>query len=456
MLSYKVYSILFALAIAAITYLIGIWLSKKEDEKVRKRITTLGVVLVIGTLCFLKFTNTAIDFLNQFDSIFNISWNLPFKEGVLMPLAISYYAMMAVSYMIDCYWEKISPEKNPLKVLLFLVFFPQLLQGPFSRYDQLSKELCNEKKFELKNIKYGVQLMLWGIFQIMVVADKAGVYVDKIFHGSDAPYGLNVIIGLIAYTIQLYASFSGGIDFIRGVAECFGINMVENFRQPFLSRSLAEFWRRWHITLGAWMKDYIFYPFQFSTLVKKQKKALRKKFDRKTVERIFIAVADIIVFLVVGFWHGTGSIFWGWGLYNGIIIGASELLTNPYSKIKTKLHIKEEGFPYQAFCVVRTFIVVIIGFLFDCSSTAAQAFVQFGNIFRLGSMGGVTKLGVALLAFTAIMVAVDFIHEKGISIREFMGRQNFFVQVIFWTLLLQLIVCFADTTSGSALMYANF
>ena len=264
-----------------------------DDRKKKVLIAAMGACLFI--LIFLKYLSGLSIFTQENLMIFGNEMTI---QGVikkyLLPIGMSYYTLQVISYLLDVYWGRLEAEQDYWKVLLFTCFFPQLVQGPISKYSELAPELFKEHKLDWKNIKYGVQLMLWGFFKKMLIADRIGVYVNAIFHEGVTPYGLTAWIGLMFYGIQLYCDFSGGIDVIRGASECFGIGLKENFRQPYFSLSLGGFWRRWHISLGTWMKDYIFYPVSMAGWMGTLKKKLKKVASRKTATRVAMAIADRI------------------------------------------------------------------------------------------------------------------------------------------------------------------
>ena len=376
----------------------------------------------------------------------------------LYPVGLSYYTLQVISYLLDVYWGRINPEKSFCKVLLFTSYFPQLIQGPISKFSELSKELFKPISFEWKNVKYGVQRILWGSFKKMVIADRLGVFVHEAFwNGKNTPTGLTIWLGVFFYTIQLYCDFSGGIDIIHGVSECYGIGLKENFSQPFFSHSLGEFWRRWHISLGEWMKDYVFYPVSTSNAMAKLKKTLKKHYNRKTATRVAIAIANIIVFTLVGLWHGSGSNFLAWGLYNGVILALGGMLEESFVQTKEKLHIRSESIFWHSFCLIRTFIIVMLGNIFDCVTNCGDAIklflrmFDFRNFFSIGIR--LPKIGLLMVA---ILLVVDLLHEKHISIRHALNRSNFWVQVIFWTVFIQLIACFGKLSTIGGFLYANF
>lgn len=380
-----------------------------------------------------------------------------FISKYLYPVGLSYYTLQLISYLLDVYWGRIEPERNPGKLLLFTAYFPQLVQGPISKYGELSTELFKPAVFSWKNLKYGVQLMLWGFFKKMVIADRIVGCVVEAFWSGNTPGGMTVWVGLFFYSVQLYCDFSGGIDIVRGISECYGIGLKENFRQPYFSASLGEFWRRWHISLGEWMKDYVFYPLSTSRAMAGLKKSLKKRYNRKTATRVSIAIANIVVFTLVGLWHGTGSNFLAWGLYNGVILALSGLLEDSFRVFKGKLHIRSESPAWKGFCIIRTFLIVMIGYAFDCAVTCTDAVRMIIRMFDLRTFGAVTieipYIGILMMV---ILLAVELLHEKEVSIRDALNAKSYWIQVLFWTAVVQMIACLGKIPNIGGFLYANF
>ena len=458
--SYDLRGILFLLGTALLIWYSGRKLkaldtSSREPAAVKtekRRILMLTLVLVIGILAVLKYLGPmALGLVN------------PGGAGRLfVPIGLSYFTLQAVSYVMDVYWKRIPSEQHYSRVLLFLCYFPQILQGPISRYRELSYELYEKPHgFQWHNVKYGVQRMLWGYFKVLVVANKLHHWVNNAFYGAEEAYGWVALWGLIAAGFELYANFSGGIDIILGISRCLGIELAENFRQPFFSRSLGEFWRRWHITLGSWMKDYVFFPLSLSRPFSRLKKSLKKRLDRKMANRIPIALADIAVFLLVGIWHGLGSNYALWGLYNGLILAFSEVMAARYLKAKQALSIRDDSRLWTAFCILRTFVIITIGWATDCTDTAMGSFRIVGNLIRFAEANPeimhTTFFGFLTgAAGVAVMLGVDLLHEMGHSLRDWLNKRNFLVQAIFWILVIQIIAMLGRDASVGGLMYAGF
>ena len=239
---------------------------KKQQEKLLKKIKLQKRLMVafaaisnFSLLFFFKYWNYTVTTINGLLD----AERLPVFE-LILPLGISFYIFQSIGYVIDVYRNKYKAEKNIFKFALFVSFFPQIVQGPISRFEQLGNQLFNSKPFSYDNLREGIQLAMWGYLKKLVIADRAAIVVNQVFnHYTDYDGGI-ILLGVIFYCIQLYCDFSGGIDISRAVAKMFGIDLVENFKRPIFAKSLADFWRRWHISLGSWMKDYLFYPLSLS------------------------------------------------------------------------------------------------------------------------------------------------------------------------------------------------
>ena len=287
---------------------------KKNIVRKKKKIVLAMVLIAFGMLGIMKYTNFMLGNIDAVLRLFGSGKQI----GVLnltLPLGISFYTFQSISYVVDVYRGKHKAQGNFFKHALFVSFFPQLLQGPIGRYERLGSQLYEGHSYNLKELQFGVQRILWGFFKKMVLADRVNAAVLLIFHNYWNYGGWYNVLGVLLYSIQLYADFSGGIDIVIGIAQMFGITMDENFRQPYFSRSISEFWRRWHITLGTWMKDYIFYPFSLSKSMAKFGKWSKKKFGNNVGKLLPVGLADILVFFVVGVWHGAAWKYIMYGIY---------------------------------------------------------------------------------------------------------------------------------------------
>lgn len=271
----------------------------KAQTRRRQRAAMLAALLLnFGLLAALKYTDDVR------------GWFGASPLGLLLPLGISFYTFQSMGYLLDVYNGKYAPQKNLARFALFVSFFPQLIQGPIGRYDQLEKQLESGGHV---NVPRAFLLMLWGLFKKMVVADRALAAVCAVFDVPGGTWGgAMAVVGVLAYSVQQYCDFSGGIDLVAGIAELFGIRLAENFRRPYFAVSLGDFWRRWHISLGAWMRDYVFYPFALCKPVARLSKAAKGRFGAAFARALPAALGNILVFTLVGVWHGATSNYILW------------------------------------------------------------------------------------------------------------------------------------------------
>lgn len=457
--------VIFILFSTAVTYLAGQGIAKLQssgNQKAAKRVLILGLLLNFGMLGIVKYTNFAVENIN---ALFHLNLR---GMSLLLPLGISFYTFQSSGYMLDVYWKRCQAEKNPLKYALFVSFFPQILQGPIGRFSRLAEQFYMPHTFEGKRIVRGLERILWGFFKKMLLADWAAVFVDVIFAEPEAYSGL-ALFGMLLYTLQLYADFSGGMDVVIGIASMFGITLDENFRQPFFAVSITDFWHRWHITLGTWMKDYVFYPISLSKWMGKVGKWGKKVFGRKVGRTIPMCIANILVFFIVGVWHGAAWKFIVYGLYNGIIIAFSSLMGDQYKKWKKALHITGKENWYHIFCIARTFLLVNISMFFDRADTVGQAFAMMGYSVTRFSPGQLLTIGAGRdgTAFTpyallilcigcVIVFVVSLLKERGMQIRETIAALPVPVTVLIYLGLLLSIGFFGSTAAVRGFIYAQF
>ena len=449
----------------------------KNSIKHKKRLV-MALVLVVnfGILAFLKYYNFFAGSLNDVMGMFGIGFSAPTLK-LFLPLGISFYTFQSMGYIVDVYREKVAPEKNIAKLALFVSFFPQIIQGPISFYDQLAHQLYEPHKFDFTRFKYGMELILWGFFKKLIIADRAVVAINTVTADYAAYNGTTLTFTILLYALQLYADFSGGIDISRGVAQIFGIDMVDNFKRPYFAKSINDYWRRWHITLGAWLKNYLFFPLAMSNLfINASKKMKGTKFGSTKagghIAKVLpTSIASLIVFLVVGIWHGANWKYVAFGIWNGGIIMISILLKPVFDWVLAKLRINAQSFAYGVFQMLRTFLVVLVGYVFDVAPNFAQAM----NTFKLAfvdqnfSVGwsqiselGLDKFDYAIIIFAIIVVfAASVIQERysSTTIREMLDKKSFALRglVIFAGLMLVLVFgIYGPGYDPAAFVYMQF
>lgn len=390
----------------------------------------------------------------------------------MLPIGISYYTLQAISYIVDVYRGKIEADKNLGRVALFLAFFPQIVQGPIGRYDKLSLQLYEPHNITYKNLTYGAQLMLWGYFKKMVIADRVAMYANAVFNNPSSYSGIVVVLGILAYTLQIYTEFSGGIDIVRGTSEIFGIRLDENFERPFFSKSIDEFWRRWNITLGVWLKDYVFYPISFSKVTMKITSGSKKIFKNSYITKIIpVAFSTLFVWLCNGIWHGAGTKYIVYGLYYYILTMIGKIFEPFIQKVVQKFKINTKAFWYKLLQILRTDLLVCIGMTIFRAKDLGTAMAMLKSVFNMNnlnqlftkqvlSLGGIKKgdLFVIVIAFSALLASSIYREKEG-SLREFLAKQNLIFRWLIFYLLIFAIVIFGIYGQGyeiQSFIYGQF
>ena len=423
-----------------------------------------ALICNFGLLGIVKYTNFFAENINRLFNSFNTGTQIPVVT-LLVPIGISFYTFQATGYLLDVYWKKDKAEKNIFKLALFISFFPQIIQGPISKHKQLATQFETPHKFDLTNIQYGLQLIIWGFFKKIVIADTAAVAVMSVLGDIPSMKGITVVIGILCYCVQLYCDFSGGIDVIRGVAQLFGIIMIDNFKRPFFSQSISEFWRRWHISLGVWMKDYIFYPFSLSKGMLRFGQVSKKIFGRQIGRKLPICLGNLLVFFLVGVWHGASWNFIIYGMYNGMIIAVSSLLEPIYQKLYDVTRINKKSTLMKVFRILRTFLLVNIGWYFDCTGNLKNAMLLFANTFQKSTtiiyngiyLGlSIYQYGIMLIG-CVILFTVSTIQEHGIKVRERIASLPLPIRWFLWIILIYSIPLLGHFSQGAGgFMYAQF
>ena len=343
---------------------------KIKVESKKRKLVSIVLLANFGILAFLKYYNFFGESINNVLKTIGLSAELPGLK-LILPLGISFYTFQSMGYIVDVYRGTVSAEKNFAKLALFVSFFPQIIQGPIGIYNHLANQLYESHKFDFTRMKYGMELILWGYFKKMVIADRAVTAINAYIADYQVFNGGTTLFIVILYALQLYADFSAGIDISRGLAQIWGIDMAHNFRRPYFARSINEYWRRWHITLGDWMKNYVFYPLAMSKMFLNISKKMKNTKFGQTATGAHIAkvlpasIASFVVFFLVGVWHGANWKYVGFGIWNGGIIMLSTLMKPCFEYINQKLRISADAMWFRLFQMFRTFIVVAIGYVFD-------------------------------------------------------------------------------------------
>ena len=435
--------IVYLLISTLLVYLFGLWLGRIQDELAQAlavcekggkkavraqyqarllRVCVLGVLLHVGILLGVKYTPFFSDNLNVLLRMLHIPVVLK-RPVFAIPIGISFYTMQAASYVLDVYRGKIRADRNLLRIALFMSFFPQIMEGPICRYSDTAAQLWEAPRIRFENLTAGVERILWGLMKKTVVADRLNLLIENVFSGYEAYDGFVIALAAVCYTVQLYMDFSGTMDVVIGTGQIFGITMPENFKRPFFSKTISEFWTRWHITLGTWFKDYLFYPLSVTRPMKKLTSRARKRF--------------YIVF----------------GLYHFALILTGSLIAPLSISLAEKLHIRRDHFLYRTLQGIRTFVLVCIGELIFRALSLGQALgmlkkigTQFTTaVLRDGSlftMGMDRQDYIIVFVTLVIVLIVGIVQERGVRIREYLAGRNLAVRFAAGYALILFIVIF--------------
>ncbi|MCI8992671.1 MAG: MBOAT family protein [Eubacterium sp.] len=386
-----------------------------------------GVVLVLGILIYVKTGR-----LLGWEEADSLSMLLQPKT-ILVPLGISYYTFSSVGYLLDLYWNKIKCERNFLKLFLCVTYFPIIVQGPITRYDKLIAQFDRLPGFEYQRVCHGIQLMLWGYFKKVVIADRLSLYTATIFGDVGSFAGAEIILAVFFDVMSLYADFSGCMDIVRGAAQAMGVTLELNFKQPFFSKSAAEFWRRWHITLGAWFKDYVYMPIAMNPHFMKWTMKVRQRCGARTGQIASTAIPLLIVWILTGLWHGTGKDYVAWGFYWGILIILGAVLAPEFKKMTQFLKIDTDSFGWKLFQMARTFCLFCGGRMLTETGSLHGCLLMIKQMFTSANLWVLTddsiyNYGMDRKDFCVVIVGifmmwcVDMLQQK-IKIRESLSAQ---------------------------------
>lgn len=379
-----------------------------------------------------------------------------------------------IGYILDCSWKICKPQKNILKLFLFVCFFPQLTVGPISKYSELEC-LYEKHPFSYQNICYGYQRILWGLFKKLVLSDRIAMIVEAVWADTLLFHGIWIWIAVLLYPLEIYTDFSGCMDIILGAAELFDVHLPENFRNPFFARSSQEFWQRWHITLGVWAKDHVYYPVLKSRIILNLGKWAKKHFNKRTAKWIPWAAGMGILWFVMGFWHGSGRHILGVSAYFWTIMILGEICSPVLNIITERLKIRTESFSWRVFQCIRTYGIYAIGAVFFSADNLRGAFLHiriFMESLKISEWNpwilfdgsllntGVTykDLNIILCGVMALLI-VDVLREKYQYARVWISEQILFFRWIVYIVLFFAVIIFGNygpSYDASSFIYGQF
>lgn len=462
-------SLVFVTYAAIITYVTArnienIYNAPNPNKKKARIHLMTGIALVMFLLAYAKIGSSVALALQNILSAKSIG----FQE--IIPLGISYYTFSIIGYMADVYWKRQKAEHNFFKLFLYMIYFPQILQGPIPRYRKLAPQLTEGHAFNYKNLCYGAQRVVWGYFKKMVIADRLALFTSEVFENYLSYEGFIFVVAILCAAINLYCDFSGCMDIALGISEMMSIHLEENFQRPFFSKSAAEFWHRWHITLGAWFKDYVYMPLVSSPALAKLCQKSKNAFGRRFARSLMSIIPLSVVWVLTGLWHGTGMDYILWGCYWGLIIILSTILAPELKKLTKKLKINTNTPSYHAFQMIRTTflfmgsrLLTAPGNIKTTGEMIRRIFMKF-NIWvlfdeTLYDIGWDRKdFWISVIAIL-ILWKISCMQEKGIKIREKIASYPLVLRwCIYYAGILAVLIfgIYGSGQAGNVFIYMNY
>lgn len=400
-LTYKDFSILKLIYILIIylTSFIGSFILNK-NIKHKKLVLIVSILIILGELTYLKYTNL---FITTINILFKTNIDLITTNA---PMGLSYYSLMMIAFLVSSYYGE-TKENNPIKLGIFMIFFPTITSGPFIKYEDLKGTLDERNKFNIDNIINGFIRVLFGLFKVLVISTRLNIFVTEVYGNVSNYNPLIIFLAIISYTFELYTNFSGSIDIVIGVAKMFGITLPENFKNPFASTTITEFWRVWHITLGDFLRNYIFYPLLKSNAMQKLTKVCKDKFGKKG-KKIPVFISMFILWTLIGIWHG--------GEYKYILAsGLLQFIFIFFEDIFGSVN-KKRSKAGKCLAILKTFILFSLSMVFFRANTISEGLEILKNLFIFKGTMNVTILSVSNIIITVvsliILILVDSLWDK--------------------------------------------
>jgi alginate O-acetyltransferase complex protein AlgI len=458
-LSFNLLSLLLVFVLSLIFY----FLARFINEKNHSYLLLSGIIISIAAFIGSKYFNVIgdLDFLKF--SLLSFK-NSNYINSIIYPIGISFYLFQSLSYLIETGRKNIAPERNFINFFNYLIYFPKFVAGPIERPNKLISQLKGDVTFDYKNVTDGMKLIAIGMFQKFIIADSIKRIPDAVFYNPDKFPGLFILIGVILLSIQIYADFAGYTNMAIGFSKTLGIELSPNFRQPYFSTSIKDFWSRWHITLSLWIRDYVFLPiaYKITKLFNHQKKHVVKP------ESITYVVSIVIAMTLVGIWHGTGWSFVLWGALHGILLALSFLTKKPRAKIVKFFNFKASFL--KSLRVIFTFIIITSLWVFfraDTFYTAMKVFTGLSSgwhlsLFNIMSLKryiylfGISRLDIAVIAISVIIIIVyDFVDSK-VGVLNLLSKTSKFKRWAFYYIIILSLLFFGTLNNIQNFIYQQF
>lgn len=406
-------------------YFTGLKMFDAKNKAVKKIWFWLSICINLGFLGFFKYYNFFVKSFAEAVSNFGVHidiWTL----NVILPVGISFYTFHGLSYVIDIYYDRIKPERNIVDYSVFVSFFPLLVAGPIERATHLLPQIQRERKFNYNKAIDGLRQILWGLFKKIVIADNCAEFANIIFNDSTHQSGSNLVLGALFFTFQIYCDFSGYSDVALGTARLFGIDLLRNFAFPYFSRDIAEFWRRWHISLSTWFRDYLYFPLGGS-----------KGGTWMKVRNTFA------IFLVSGFWHGSNWTFVVWGFLNALYFIPLLLTNNNRNHIEIVAQGRKLPTVKEFFQMIVTFALAVFAWIFFRANSLTHAFGYIGGIFTKSLFSKPTIMPLSIILLTLFFILIEWMgRENQYALQKFGFKWPRFVRISFYYLLIIFIFVF--------------
>lgn len=452
--NFNIYTIFEVLLILITSYIGGILIEKNKKTKKSLIYTIISVLIILMELIILKYSNL---FIVTFNYIFN--YKVPLVNYI-SPTGISYFALMMISYLIDVYRNTINSEKNIFKLLNFMSYFPILVSGPFIRYDEYGSVINKEHKFETKRFMNGLVRIIYGLFKVIVISNQLNIIVNSVYNSLHLYNGLFIFATSLIYTFELYTNFSGCIDIVLGISHIIGIDLSENFDNPFSSKSISEFWRKWHITLGSWLKDYVFYPLLKSNIIQKLMGICTKTFGKKKGKKIPTYLAMFILWLTIGIWHGGNYKFiLASGIIQFIYILFEEILKPLKDKLNKLLHINDKSKVYNVLQMIKTYILFALSMVFFKADNVSHGIKILKSMLKYNT-NNIYDLNIVVLITLIISILLVFIYDfNKEKINNKIKNSKFEIKLIIILIFVLTILLFGTYGLGfnhNEFIYGNF
>ena len=445
--------ILYPLASITVTYFGTRMIEQEKDRKKRKLGLSLVVICNLGILVVLKYLNWGVYTYNALASRLTETPVLLDTLHFLIPLGVSFYTLSILGYVFDVYYEISPAEKNPAKLFLFGLYFPTMISGPIMRYKDMKEKIFREHAFDYSQVTGGLQRILWGFFKVLVISERLAIVVSTVYDDFYTYGGFYIIFATLCFSLQLYSNFSGSMDIVIGVSQVYGITLPENFQTPFFAKTIQEFWRRWHITLGGWLKDYILYPLLRTEFFMALPGKLKPRFGKKAAKKITTFTGMFILWFAVGLWHGGAwKYIIGSGMIPCIYIIGGEVLEPVWIKLRALFKVDKNTKWFSVFQMTRTFLLMSFAFLFFNSDGFFSALSMIGSVLTTWNPwilwdGSLLQLGLELKEWVVLILSltllwiVSVMQQKG-NVREWLAGKNIVIRwmvlyaLVFWVILM--------------------